>query len=141
MIVTVTLAAAVFELLLSLPVLLLFSSDLTVESLLGEMATVLWDGGLEGLSLSLPMALATVLLFRDSRRLKRYGLAMLVIALAVAVLRWSWISPLAQFALEKQNALAAIAVGRRLAIIMFDLAACRFAAVRYRRKALAGALA
>ena len=136
MVLIVTLAAAIIELLLALPVIALFAGGMAAEGLVGEFLSVLGDGLVEGLSLSLPMALATVLFFRDSRRLKRYGLAMLAIALIVSILRWGWIMPLAQFAMAEANALAALAVGRRFIGIALNLVVCRIAAGRYRRRAL-----
>ena len=134
----VTLAAAIVELLLALPVILLFSGGMAAEGLIGASLSALGEGLVEGLSLSLPMALATILFFRDSRRLKRYGLAMLATALAVEILRWSWIMPLAQFALAEANAFAALAVGRRFIGIALNLVFCRIAAGRYRRSAFKG---
>ncbi len=133
----VVVAAALIELLLSLPIILTFGAGLAPDKLAGEILSVIADGALEGLTLALPMALVTLLFFLDRRRLKRYGLAMTAVALCVSLIRWSWIWPLLQFTLENPETLAIAALGRRGLIIALCLIACRVAAGRYRRHALA----
>ena len=135
-IVFVTVVAAVIELLVWLPVLFVFSGGLDAGEIVTEVAGVLAEGALEGFILAIPMALVTLVLFRDPRRLKRYGLAMVIVALVVSLLRWGWIIQLAQPILKEPHALLVLAVAQALAPVILNLVSCRVAAGRYRRAAL-----
>ena len=132
----VTVVAAVIEVAVWLPVLFVFAAGMDASELVAEVVDVLAEGALEGISLAIPMALVTLALFRDPRRLKRYGLAMVIVALVVMLLRWGWLFQVVQPILENPHALLILPVALTLAQVLLNLVNCRCAAGRYRRAAL-----
>ena len=132
----VIVVAAVIELAVALPILAVFASGMDAGDLAAEVASALVEGAHEGLGLAIAMALVTVILFRDSRRLKHYGLAMVGVALVISLLRWGRVAQLAQPMLDDPHPFVFLAIGRTLARVILNLVNCRVAAGRYRRAVL-----
>lgn len=141
MVALVAIAAAVINALAVLPVTFLFPMGLSADQLAAHVAKNALEGAIEGLWLAIPMALVTLILFRRPSQLKRYGLAMLIVALVVTFARWNWVIELTLLTMQSPHMLSMSIVGKQVTVIALNLLLCRIAAGRFRRAILAQAQA
>ena len=93
------------------------------------------DGIFTGLSLAIPMAVVTIVFFRDIQKPTFYRFAMVSVALLVTIARWGWMLEMTRWVLERQLADVSVSFVIYSLSHVFTVFSCHFAAGKYLRDA------
>ena len=95
------------------------------------------NGVITGLSLAIPMALVTIIFFREMSRPTFYRWTMVTVALLVFIARWGWYLELMRPLLDSNDDQVVWSAAQLVLTMVLNILVCHFAAGRYLRDVMA----